>query len=80
MKDFLIFSVFFFKISKDKEEVHIVLEDLKIRFHEYCEILDSKHKKLLINLYYNLLKCNNISKFEKQKLIILYRAYKNKLK
>ena len=34
MKDFLIFSVFFFKISKDKEEVHIVLEDLKIRFHE----------------------------------------------
>lgn len=79
MADFLLFSIVFFKLKKNREEVRIVMEDLKIRFNEYCDILDDKYKKLLIKLYNDVLKCSYIKDKDKRQLINLININKNKL-
>ena len=48
------------------------MEDLKIRFNEYCDILDDKYKKLLIKLYNDVLKCSYIKDKDKRQLSINY--------
>ena len=80
MIDFLLFAIIFFKLTKDSEEVQIVMEDLKIRFNEYCQVLDYNYIKLLIKLYKELLKCKYINAYDKLKLIDLINNNKNNLK
>ena len=64
--DFLLFAVFFFNLNKDKEEIQIVIEDLKIRFEEYNNILDGYYKLLFIKLYNNILKCKTVTESDKK--------------
>ena len=79
MADFLLFSIIFFKLTKDSEEVQLIMEDLKIRFNEYCDLLDGKYIKLLIKLYNDVLKCTYIKDNDKKYLFNLININKNKL-
>ena len=79
MADFLLFSIIFFKLTKDSEEVQLVMEDLKIRFNEYCDLLDGKYIKLLVKLYNDVLKCTYIKDNDKKYLFNLININKNKL-
>ena len=71
LTDFLLFAIIYYEITKDSEEIQIIVEDLKIRYNEYNTVLEGKYKKLFIELYNNILKCKNILDSEKQILINL---------
>jgi len=79
LSDFLLFSIIFFKLKKNREEVKLVMEDLKIRFNEYCAILEGKYIKLLIKLYNDVLNCDYIKDKDKNQLLNLININKNKL-
>ena len=55
------------------------MEDLKIRFNEYCAILEGKYIKLLIKLYNDVLNCDYIKDKDKNQLLNLININKNKL-
>ena len=69
--DFFMLSVIFFNISKNTDEVQIVVEELKKHHKEFSMMLDDNHKKLLIKLYNDLLNCNHVLKSEKNEIIKL---------
>ena len=71
LTDFLLFAIIYYEITKDSEEIQIIVEDLKIRYNEYNTVLEGKYEKLFIELYNNILKCKNILDSEKQILINL---------
>lgn len=77
--DFLLFSIVFFKLTKNSEEVQLVMEDFKIRFNEYCDTLENKYIKLLIKLYNDILKCTYIKDKDKKYLLNLININKKKL-
>jgi len=78
--DFFMLSIIFFKLSKHSKEVQIVVDEVKKHFNDFSSKLDENHKKLLINLYKDLISNENIIKSEKElldKLMIENKANLN---
>ena len=66
--DFFMLSVIFYKLSKNTDEVQIVVDEFKKHYKEYSLFLDNEHKILLENLKQSLL--NNTHILEKEKKLI----------
>ena len=75
--DFLMLSIIFFKLSKNTNEVQVVVDEVKKHFIEFSSMLDNNHKKLFKNLYKDLITNKNIINSEKDvldKLLIENKA------
>ena len=78
--DYFMLSVIFYNLSKNSEEVQIVVDELKKHFKEFFLMLDKDHKKILMNLYDRVLKNKNILEKEKKLIKIKRDENKNNLK
>ena len=70
-------SIIFFKLSKNTNEVQVVVDEVKKHFIEFSSMLDNNHKKLFKNLYKDLITNKNIINSEKDvldKLLIENKA------
>ena len=66
IQDFFMLSVIFFKLTKETDEIQIVVDELKKHFREFSTILDKNHKILFKKLYNDLLENNNVLDSEKK--------------
>ena len=75
--DFFMLSVIFFNLTKETDEIQIVVNELKKHFREFSIMLDKNHKILFKKLYNDLLENNNVLGSEKNILINLMNDNKN---
>jgi hypothetical protein len=64
--DFFMLSVIFYKLSKNTDEVQIVVDEFKKHYKEYSTLLDYEHKILLTDLKLKLLNNKHILTREKK--------------
>ena len=76
--DFFMLSYIFYKLTKETDEIQIVVEELKKHFGEFSKMLDETHQKLFMKLYNDILNCNSVLESEKKILINLMEIYKDK--
>ena len=69
--DFFLLSIIFYNLSKNSEEVQIVVDELKKHFNEFSTMLNKEHKKLLIKLFNEVINNKNVPELEKKLLINL---------
>ena len=74
--DFFMLSVIFYKLSKNTDEVQIVVDEFKKHYKEYSLLLDNEHKILLNNLKLKLLRNKHI--LRKEKKLINELTYNNR--
>ena len=53
-------SIIFFNLTKNTEEIQIVVNELKVHFREFSFILDDAHKFLFVKLYNDILNCKTV--------------------
>lgn len=75
--DFFMLSVIYYNLTKNTNEIQIVVEEFKKHFWEFSTSLDTSHKKIFLKLYNNLLNCSNVLDSEKKILINTMNNYKN---
>ena len=78
--DFFMLSLIFFNLTKNTEEIQIVVDELKIHFKEFSTILDDEHKFLFMKLYNDILNCKTVLESEKKILSNLMNYNKDNLK
>ena len=78
--DFLMLSIIFFNLTKNTEEIQIVVNELKVHFREFSFILDDVHKFLFVKLYNDILNCKTVLESEKKILSNLMNDNKDNLK
>ena len=75
--DFFMLSVIYYNLTKNTNEIQIVVEEFKKHFGEFSTYLDKRHKKIFLKLYNNLLNCSNVLGSEKKILINTMNNYKD---
>ena len=75
--DFFMLSVIYFNLTKNTDEIQIVVDEMKKHFDEFSTLLDENHKILFMKLYKDILKCNNVLESEKKILINLMNNNKD---
>ena len=80
MHDFFMLAVIFYSLSKNSEEVQIVVDEIKKHFKEFSIMLDKNHKKLLLKLIKELLINKYVQEPEKKLIIKLFDNNKDNLK
>ena len=74
--DFFMLSLIYFNLTKNTDEILIVIYEMKKHFKEFSNMLDEYHKKLFIKLYNDILNCSNVLESEKKKFnFVFYKEY-----